>query len=80
MKNSKLLSLNSRDFLHGLFMAVGGTVVTAIYKVVQIGSFPCTWADWKPIVLAGLGSGLLYLTKKIFNNSEGDFKREGNNL
>jgi hypothetical protein len=77
---SKFLSISQRDFLHGLILTVGGTIAGAIYKSIQLNQFPCTWNDWKPIAFAGLSTGLLYIGKKLFNNSDGEFKREGNNL
>lgn len=64
--NSPFLTLNSRDFIRGLFVAVLTAVVTFMYTSLQTGSLTF---DWKAIGMAALSSALAYIMKNLLTNS-----------
>jgi uncharacterized membrane protein YvlD (DUF360 family) len=64
--NSPFLTLNSRDFTRGLFVAVLTAVVTFMYTSLQTGSLTF---DWKAIGMAALSSALAYIMKNLLTNS-----------
>jgi uncharacterized membrane protein YvlD (DUF360 family) len=63
---SSFLSLNSRDFIRGLFMAVVSAIVALLYTSIQAGNFI---VDWKAIGMAALSAALAYITKNLLTNS-----------
>lgn len=67
--NSPFLKLNVQDFLKGLIVAVGSSVVTILYNTLQTGSLTF---DWKQIGTVALSSALAYLMKNLFTNSKGE--------
>lgn len=69
MKTSKFLSIGTIDAIKGLVVAIFSLVLTMLYTSIQAGSFPSTLAEWKPILLAGLGGGLAYIMKNFLTNS-----------
>jgi hypothetical protein len=66
-KLSNFLSLNKRDFIKGLFMAVGGAAIGLIYSTIQAGSLTF---DWPTIGKAALTAAISYLMKNLFTNSQ----------
>lgn len=64
--NSSFLTLNAKDFIKGLVMAVLTAVITLIYTSVQAGNLTF---DWKAIGVAALSSALAYITKNLLTNS-----------
>jgi hypothetical protein len=63
MKDSKLFSVNMKDFLKGLLMSVLTPVIVIIEQSVSAGSLTF---DWKVITLAAIGGFLAYMTKNFF--------------
>jgi hypothetical protein len=63
MKDSKLFSVNTKDFLKGLIMSVLTPVFVIIEQSVSAGSLTF---DWKFITLAAIGGFLGYMTKNFF--------------
>lgn len=63
---SPFLTLNSRDFIRGLFVAVLTAIVTFMYTSIQNGSLTF---DWKAIGMAALSSALAYIMKNLLTNS-----------
>lgn len=63
---SPFLTLNSRDFIRGLFVAVLTAIVTFMYTSLQNGSLTF---DWKAIGMAALSSALAYIMKNLLTNS-----------
>jgi len=63
---SPFLTLNSRDFIKGLFVAVLTAIVTFMYTSLQNGSLTF---DWKAIGMAALSSALAYIMKNLLTNS-----------
>ena len=64
--NSPYLSLNSRDFVKGLIVAIITAVITMLYTSIQAGDFVL---DWKAIGMTALSSGLAYIMKNLLTNS-----------
>lgn len=78
--NSSFLRLKISDYWKGLIVAVTTTVLGMLYKLIEAGQFPTTWAIWKPIVLAGVGAGIAYILKNLFTNKDGKIlKPDGSN-
>lgn len=67
---SKFLSLEIKDALRSFLLAVIGTILMGVYKIIEQGAFPVTWAEWKPIVLTGIGAGIAYIIKNWLTNSD----------
>jgi branched-subunit amino acid transport protein len=68
--NSLFLSLNKKDFLKGLVVAVLTAVITVIYTTIESGTLTF---DWKAIAMAALSAALAYITKNLLTNSEDKF-------
>ena len=71
---SNFLSLNTRDFIKGLIVAVICTFLTGFYQLIANGG-TINWLTIKPVVIAAIGSGIAYLTKNLLTNSKGDFMK-----
>lgn len=63
MEQSKLYSINWRDALRGLIIAVGTPVLIAIERVIDAGKMDFSI---KSLVMAGIGGGVAYLIKNFF--------------
>jgi len=68
--NSLFLTLNKRDYLKGLIVAVISAVITVIYSTIQTGTLTL---DWKAIATAALSAALAYITKNLLTNSDDKF-------
>lgn len=66
--NSTFLTLNTKDFIKGLLVAVLSAVVTIVYNTIQTGSLEF---DWKAIGVTALTSAIAYIMKNLFTNSTG---------
>jgi hypothetical protein len=75
-KVSKFLGLNLADLAKSAIMAFMGSFLTGFYKFIEMGSFPESWAQWKPIVLGGIISMVGYLIKNALTNNEGEFLKK----
>jgi hypothetical protein len=64
---SKQYTLNVKDALRGLLMAVLGAVLTALYPVVSDGSFDF---NWKSIAAGAVTTAIAYLLKNFFTPTE----------
>lgn len=71
--NSTFLTLNTKDFIKGLLVAVLSAVVTILYNTIQSGSLAF---DWKQIGVVALTSALAYIMKNLFSNSTGGFLKK----
>lgn len=69
--NSNFLKLNWLEVLKGFIVAIFGALLTGVYQALQTGTINFTWLFWKPIVITGVGAGLAYLIKTLFQNSGG---------
>jgi len=64
---SKQFTLNFRDVLKGLIMAVILPVVNVIYQSIEAGSFEF---DWKRIGLLAAGGFIAYIIKNFLTPAE----------
>jgi len=64
---SKQFSLNARDLVKGLIMAVILPVLNVIQQSIEAGSFTL---DWKRIGLLAAGGFIAYLIKNFLNPAE----------
>ncbi len=75
MERSKFFSLNLRDFLKGLLLALLSAVVTFLYEVVQAGTaFDAEF--FKALGIVAVTTLLAYLGKNLFENSSGELAGE----
>lgn len=75
MKRSNFLNLNWRDFLKGLLLSILSAVITFVYGVVQSGtSFDGEF--FRAVGVVAITTLLAYLSKNLFENSEGDLSKE----
>jgi hypothetical protein len=70
---STFLSLNSKDFIKGLVVAVLSSVVAILYSTVQAGSLAF---DWTTIGTVALTSALGYIMKNLFTNSNDELMKK----
>lgn len=63
MEQSKQYSINWRDALRSLIIAVGTPVLIATERVIDAGKMDFSW---KALAMAGIGGGLSYLLKNFF--------------
>lgn len=68
--NSSLFTLNSKDWIKGLVVAVLTAVITVVYSTIQTGTLVL---DWKAISIAGISAALAYITKNLLTNSNDQF-------
>jgi hypothetical protein len=73
---SKILTLDSRDILHGLLMAFLTALLTGIIEMLEKGAV-FDWITIKPVLIAGISAALSYLLKSLASNSRNQlFTRE----
>jgi hypothetical protein len=68
--NSSLFTLNSKDWIKGLVVAVLTAVITVVYSTIQTGTLVL---DWKSISIAAISAALAYITKNLLTNSSDQF-------
>lgn len=71
---SRFLRLNTLDFTRGLTLVIICTFITGIYQLIANDGV-VNWLTIKPVVIAAVGSGISYLTKNMFTNSQGHFMK-----
>jgi hypothetical protein len=71
--NSTLFTLDNKDFIKGLLVAVLSSVITILYNTIQTGSLTF---DWKAIGTMALTSALGYILKNLLTNSTGEFLKK----
>jgi hypothetical protein len=67
MNQSNFLSLNWRDFLRGLAMAVLTPVVLIIQQSLEAGNLVF---NWKAIGMAAIAGGVAYLVKNLLTKPD----------
>jgi hypothetical protein len=70
MDLSNYFSLNLKDALKGVAVAVVSSVLTALLTSLESGGLP-TGLEWKNIGIVGLTAGVAYIVKNLLTNSEG---------
>ena len=61
-------SLKLSDWLKGLLVAVGATIIPALIALLSNGAFP-TVPQLKAILIGGLSAGLTYVAKNFFTDT-----------
>lgn len=72
MHSSPLFSLNLKDLLKGLIIAMLSAVIATLQTTFQAGSFAVNWHSVGAVATA---AGLSYLLKNFFTPSEADGKQ-----
>ena len=65
---SKIFTVGVTDFLHGLFIAIIGAVLTVVSTSLSAGSLTF---DYKTIGTTAAIAGLSYVSKKFLSNNQG---------
>jgi hypothetical protein len=71
--NSSIFTLDNKDFIKGLLVAVLSAVITILYNTIETGSLNF---DWKAIGTMALTSALGYILKNLLTNSTGQFLKK----
>jgi len=66
---SKFLTIDTRDFITGLFIAFLTAFLTGILKIFETGS-ALNWPTIKPVLIAGLCAAISYIIKCLMSNSK----------
>ncbi len=76
---SPFLTIDSRDFFKGLFIAFLTAVLTGILKMFETDA-AWDWITLKPVLVAGVCAAISYLLKALVSNSKDEmFTREPGN-
>ena len=75
MERSSLFRLNLRDFLKGLVLAILSALVTFLYEVFQAGAPQFDGEFFKGMAIVAVTALLAYLSKNLFENSNGDLAK-----
>ena len=70
---STFLSLNSKDFIKGLFIAILTAVITMLYTSIEAGEL---MLNWKAIGMTAISAALAYITKNLLTNSNGQILKK----
>mgnify|MGYP007090099724 CR=1 FL=1 len=73
MKESKFLSVNTRDILKGLLMAILTPAVLIIQNSLEAGSLVF---NWRNIGIAAISGGVAYLIKNFFTHPTVEIKND----
>lgn len=74
--NSTYLSLNKKDFIKGLVVAILTAIVTVLYNTIETGSLEF---NIKSIVISALSAALAYIMKNALTNSDDQFLKKETN-
>ncbi len=76
---SKLFSVNMKDAVRGLFIAVATAIGTGLTQVLNTGALPDK-SSLKSVGIAGAAAGMAYVVKNFFTNSNDELlKKESTN-
>lgn len=70
---STFLSLNKKDFIKGLVVAVLSAVISVLYNTIENGSLEF---NIKSIVISALSAALAYIMKNALTNSDDQFLKK----
>lgn len=65
---SKIFTLDLRDLVNGLFVAVLTALLTGVIEILGNGAV-FDWIHIKPVLIAGLSAACAYLLKSLSTNS-----------
>ena len=71
--SSTYLSLNKKDFIKGLIMAVLTAVISVVYTSIESGALEF---NVKSIVISALSAALAYSMKNALTNSDDQFLKK----
>lgn len=71
-KRSTLFGINVRDIFYGTIVAIIGAILTAIQQALT--TEPVVF-NWRNIAYVGVASGISYIIKNFFSNSQGKFAK-----
>lgn len=71
--NSNFFNLNWKDFGKGLLVSVISAVLTVVAATINAGSLTF---DWKTIGQIAATTGIAYIVKNLFQNSQGNVGTE----
>lgn len=71
--NSTFLTLNKKDFIKGLVVAVLTAVISVLYTTIENGSLEF---NIKSIVTSALAAALAYIMKNALTNSDDQFLKK----
>jgi len=69
---SKIFTLDWRDLLNGLIIAILTAILTGIIDILGNGAV-FDWVHIKPIIIAGITAAFAYLLKSLSTNSRNQF-------
>jgi hypothetical protein len=70
------MTIDTRDLIHGLFIAFVTTILAGIIDLLQKNA-AFDWPTLKPVLIAGICAALSYLLKSLLSNSRNQlFKAE----
>jgi len=72
MMKSKIFTLDWRDLLNGLIIAILTAILTGIIDILGNGAV-FDWVHIKPIIIAGITAACAYLLKSLSTNSRNQF-------
>jgi len=70
---STFLSLNKKDFIKGLVVAVLSAIISVLYTTIENGSIEF---NIKSIVISALSAALAYIMKNALTNSDDQFLKK----
>lgn len=76
--NSKLFSLNVKEIIRGLTVAVSGAVITALYTALESGITVFN-IDWSSVGSVAIAAGLAYISQKVLRNSNDELLKKDKN-
>jgi hypothetical protein len=65
---SKIFTIDGRDLLNGLFVAILTAILTGIIDILGNGAV-FDWIHIKPVLIAGISAACAYLLKSLSTNS-----------
>ena len=69
--NSPLFTVNERQWVKGLVLAVIGAFLGGIQGIVSTGHLPSTLAELQPIGIGALSAGIAYVAHSFASNEQG---------
>lgn len=71
--NSSMFSLDWKNIINGLIVAVGGAVCSALLQILNTPGFDVGTFSWQQVGTVALGAAISYIAKKFFSDQNGNF-------
>jgi hypothetical protein len=65
---SRIFTVDTRDLINGLFVAFLTVLLSGLIEILGNGAV-FTWANLRPVLIAGVSAALSYLLKSLATNS-----------